>query len=329
MATGLVAGSVSKVEIANRGLGLYLRWVGPDRLAAQDLSPHVLGPVELFSFRGGRLKRLNESPLRPTDDLYAWSPNRKLIAVEPSRVHSCGNGQTCAAPSGLISAENADGSNRRQVARGNLSGWTPRGQLVLSRGLFTGTATRGRFQSLALDAGQRKTVLSSGEVAAALGLPTASIGDPRWSADGRYFAALVTGPWERSDQKSIRRLRGAIVVAAASGRIIRFLTSRYEISMFAWSPVGHRLAYTTSGFPSPHQLLVVDGPNASSTKLFAASRHFDWVTWSPNGRWLLIDDQHADAWRLIRSDGSGTPRALPRLGGIPLWCCPEDLYSGS
>jgi hypothetical protein len=328
VATALVKGSVARVEIHNPGLGLYLRWVGPDRLAAQDVSPHFLGPAELFSFRDGRLTRVKESPLRATDDLCAWSPNRKLIAIEPSRVHSCGTGQTCAAPSGSIFLENADGSHRRQVARGTLSGWSPSDQLVLSRGSFTGATIRGRFESLALGSGQRRTLLATREVAAALGLPTVSLGDLRWSADGRYLAALVTATWERSQRSSVRRLRGAVVLAKANGRIIRFLTSRYQVSMFAWSPRGHRLAYTTSGVPTPHQLLVVDGPQARPRKLFATSRHFDWVTWSPNDRWLLVDDQRADAWRLIRADGSGTPRVLPRLGGTPLWCCPQDQYGG-
>jgi hypothetical protein len=329
VATGLAKGSVARVEIHDPGLGLYLRWVGTDRLSAQDVSPHILGPAELFSFRGGQLRRVKETPLRATDDVYAWSPNRKLIAIEPSRVHSCGNGQTCAAPSGSIFLENADGSHRRQVARGTLSGWSPTGQLVLSKGSFTGTTIRGHFESLALGSGQRRTIVATREVAAALGLPTASLGDLRWSADGRYLAALVTAAWERSQRSSVRRLRGAIVLATANGRIIRFLTSRYQVSMFAWSPRGHRLAYTTSGFPSPHQLLVVDRPRARPRKLFATSRHFDWVTWSPDDRWLLVDDQHANAWRLIRADGSATPRVLPRLGGMPLWCCPQDGYGGS
>jgi Tol biopolymer transport system component len=157
-------------------------------------------------------------------------------------------------------------------------------------------------------------------VAARFGLGHAWLSAPRWSADGRYLAAMISGDLQR------RRVTGAVLLAQADGRPIRLITSPYIISMFAWSPAGHRLAYTTSGFPAPHQLLLVDGPKARPKTLFETIRHFDWVTWSPDGRWLLVDDEHADRWRLVRTAGRRVVRSLPRLGGRPFWCCPTNAY---
>jgi Tol biopolymer transport system component len=96
--------------------------------------------------------------------------------------------------------------------------------------------------------------------------------------------------------------------------------------MFAWSPVGHRLAYTTSGFPSPHQLFVLDTPAARPRPLFVTVRHFDWVTWSPDARRLLVDDEHKNRWLLLSTTGRRSARVLPRFGGRPLWCCPLNAF---
>jgi Tol biopolymer transport system component len=108
---------------------------------------------------------------------------------------------------------------------------------------------------------------------------------------------------------------------------VQLLRSPYEISMFAWSPRGHHFAYTTSGFPVPHELFVADRPDAKPRRIFTAGRHFDWITWSPTGRWLLLDDEHAHKWQLLDASGARTLRTLPRLGGRPIWCCPQNEFS--
>jgi hypothetical protein len=109
--------------------------------------------------------------------------------------------------------------------------------------------------------------------------------------------------------------------------------------MFAWSPRGHQLAYTTSGFPAPHELYVLTDPRAAPWRVLSQVPHFDWVTWSPDNRWLLIDNEHEHSWELLRLPGhpqarivagAAVPtRRLRRLGGAPLWCCPQDHYGGS
>jgi hypothetical protein len=109
--------------------------------------------------------------------------------------------------------------------------------------------------------------------------------------------ALIGAKWPKR-----AKITSAVVLARADGRPIRLISSRYIISMFAWSPVGHRLAYTTSGFPSPHQLLVVDRPTANPKPLFVTVRHFDWVTWSLDARRLLVDDEHKNRWAAAFND---------------------------
>ena len=105
------------------------------------------------------------------------------------------------------------------------------------------------------------------------------------------------------------------------------VTSPYVISMFAWSPRGHRLAYTTSGSSEPHQLFLINTPHSTPQRLFqTTNRHFDWITWSPDNQWLLIDDEQAGHWRLLSTVRPTNTRLLPRLGGRPLWCCPQNPY---
>lgn len=105
------------------------------------------------------------------------------------------------------------------------------------------------------------------------------------------------------------------------------ITSPYTISMFAWSPRGARLAYTTSGFPDPHELYVLDRPGARPRRIFESRPHFDWVTWSPDGRLLLLDADKARGWRLFSAEDGSQVGVFRRLGGRPLWCCPVNAFS--
>ena len=69
------------------------------------------------------------------------------------------------------------------------------------------------------------------------------------------------------------------------------------------------------------------------------AEHFDWITWPPDDRWMLVDNEHHGEWELLRLTGhrptallggaSVPTRRLPRLGGMPLWCCPQEHYGGT
>jgi dipeptidyl aminopeptidase/acylaminoacyl peptidase len=229
----------------------------------------------------------------------------------------------------VVYVAGADGLGRREVARGYLGGWTPDGRLLL-------TDKRGEeYLALNLSTGRRTAIIPRAAVARAAHVGRAGVGRPVWSADRRYVAALAGVAWHKR-----RGITATIVVARSDGRVIRLITSRYIISMIAWSPRGDRLAWTTSGFPNPHELFVLDEPTKKPRKLFGTSnRHFDWITWSPDGRLLLLDDAnfgfHPDRprrrppglWRLLDAQGEGMSRTFPRLGGRPLWCCPVNSYA--
>jgi dipeptidyl aminopeptidase/acylaminoacyl peptidase len=319
----VTSGRPTKVEIRRDGwCSERAVWISPGKLVVPERgaqAPFCSRQV-IFNYRAGRLERAGRVPftVAPNTWDFALSPDRRLVAIERA-VRCCGDGQK---PGGVIFVARGDGSRQRQVTRGHLAGWTPDGRVLFSTGqVFEFRA--GDFLALNLTTGKSKLVLSHRTVAERARVREAEIGSPVWSSDRRYFAAraLLTPAGAR---KPLR----AVVLAEANGKIIRLLRSPYEISMFAWSPRGQRLAYTTSGFPDPHELFVLDHATAKPRRLYATSAdHFDWITWSPDGRWLLIDEEHQNRWLLVRADRSGTRRPLPRLGGRPLWCCPQNAFS--
>jgi dipeptidyl aminopeptidase/acylaminoacyl peptidase len=202
------------------------------------------------------------------------------------------------------------------VAVGCFNNWTPDGLL-----LVTDCNYNRPYAALDVRTGARTVPLLPARVASRFRLKKVGVAAPRWSADGRFIAAMIGADWPKR-----AKIAGALVLARADGRPIRLIRSHYIISMFAWSPIGHRLAYTTSGFPTPHELFLVDTPTAKPKPLFVTARHFDWVTWSPDARRLLVDDEHKNRWRLFSTNGRHPARALPRPGGRPLWCCPLNAF---
>lgn len=309
------------VEIRNGDLGFFggAEWIDERRILVPRDAPPFRQPL-IFRLDGNRLVREGRSPLPPLDTQQAWSPDRRLIASQP--IEPCESNQRphwkCYRQADEIYLQSADGSRRRVITTGHFNSWTPDGRLVLvvDRRGFT------IHQALDVRTGRRAVPLSAARVARSAKLKRASLGPPRWSADGRYIAAMVAGKWPKPS-KAVHGL----VLARADGTPIRVITSPYLISMFAWSPSGHRLAWTTSGFPDPHEVFVLDEPTAQPRRLFATERHFDWITWSPDGRRLLLDDENAGRWRLIDTAGKTKITALRRFGGRPLWCCPVNAYA--
>lgn len=312
------AAAEKKLEVRSRDLGFFggVHWVGERRIIVPRNAPPFRPPL-VFRLQAGSLVREGPSPLPALDTQQEWSPDGKLIASKP--IEPCEPNQRprwkCYRQADAIYLQRSDGSGRRIVGEGYLNAWTADGRLILA-------GSGHRYTILDPRTKRRTTPLSRERVAAVAGLKRASLGAPRWSADGRYLAAMVAGKWP----KSANAVHG-FVVAHADGRPIRVVTSPYLISMFAWSPRGHRLAWTTSGFPTPHELLVLDDPDAKPRRLLAADPHFDWITWSPDGRRLLLDDENADRWLLITTAEQRAVENRPRLGGRPLWCCPVNAYA--
>ncbi|MFN2471981.1 MAG: hypothetical protein ABR583_13540 [Gaiellaceae bacterium] len=309
-----------RLEIRNRELGSFggAEWIGERRILVPRNAPPFRPPL-IFRLNGGRLALAGSSPLPALDTQQEWWSIGNMIASQ--RIEPCEPNQRprwkCYRQADEIYLQRADGSRRRIVARGHFNSWTPDGRLLLvverRGGLY-------HYEALDPATGRRTSPLSPQRVALAAGLERAALGPPRWSADRRYIAAFVAGKFSKG-------IFGAFVVARADGTPIRVVTSPYLISMFAWSPRGHRLAWTTSGFPTPHELFVLDRLRGKPRRLLATDRHFDWITWSPDGSRLLLDDKETEQWRLITSAEATRVAVRPRPGGRPLWCCPVNAYA--
>lgn len=310
-----------RVEVRSRELGSFAgaKWIGAHRILVPRNAPPFRPPL-IFRLERGRLLREGPSPLPALDAQQEWSPGAKLVASQ--RIEPCEPNQRtlwkCYRQADEIYLQRADGAGRRKIATGHFNSWTPDGRLLVVVGP---RGARYYYTALNVFTGKRTLPLSPERVAAAAQLKQASLGPPRWSADGRYLAAIVAGKWPTK-----ANIFTAVVIAHADGRPIRVITSPYVISMFAWSPRGHQLAWTTSGFPTPHELFVLDNPNGRPQRVFAADPHFDWIAWSPDGRRLLLDDEKARRWLLITAAGRKSVEKHARLGGRPFWCCPVNAY---
>jgi hypothetical protein len=307
------------IEARSRELGWFggAGWIDDHRILVARKAPPFRRPF-IYRFDGRTLRRLGPAPVPALEPGPVWSPDGSRIASEP--IEPCAKSQRtiwqCYRSSGRVLVRDGDGSHVRQVAIGSFNSWTPDGRL-----LVTDRSGSRPYAALDVRTGARTIPLSPAPVASRFRLKKVSVAAPRWSADRRFMAAMVGTSWPKRT-----KITAALVLARADGRPIRLIRSPYIISMFAWSPIGHRLAYTTSGFPTPHQLFVVDTPTAKPKPLFVTARHFDWVTWSPDARRLLVDDEHKNRWWLLSTVGRHTSRALPRLGGRPLWCCPLNAF---
>ncbi len=304
------------IEVRSRELGWFggAAWIDDQRILVPRKAPPFRRSL-IYRFSGRALTRLGRSPVPALEPGPVWSPDGRRIASAP--IEPCADNQRtiweCYRGSGRVLVR--DGPSVRQVAMGGFNGWKPDGRLLV-------TNQSGRaYAALDVKTGVRTVPLSPGRVASQFRLRKVSLTAPRWSADRRFIAAMVGAEWPKP-----AKITAALVLAGADGRPSRLITSPYIISMFAWSPIGHRLAYTTSGFPTPHQLFVVDAPTAKPRLLFEAARHFDWITWAPDAGQLLVDDEHTNRWRLLWTRRPRASRALPRLGGRPLWCCPLNAF---
>jgi hypothetical protein len=288
-------------------------WLAPGHVLAVTYTARHFPRYELLRV-GGDLRRapLPRRALNPR-----WSPDQRWIAYQLAlRCRAPNPRASCYRPSRRTFVSDAARPSPPAIALdGQAVGWTPAGRLVIPRG--------GDLQTVGLRDRRRTTLLSKAEVARATGAGRGGwLSAPIWSPDGRYLAVQAHLVYSRARERV-----GTIVVATAAGRIVRSFHSPYVVSMVAWSPRGHRLAWTTSGFPAPHELVVADlDKDGAQRRLLVTNRHFDWITWSPDGRRLLLDDEHHGdgSWRLLDADRANRGRTLARLGGQPLWCCPQN-----
>jgi hypothetical protein len=153
--------------------------------------------------------------------------------------------------------------------------------------------------------------------------------DPRWSADGRYLAALA------SLQDSTYAYLPVVFTPKGSFVGMGHPSGEFPEAPIAWSPAGDTIAYTRGEAPYritelwvldlvTGQDRLVSGSNGPDERIIRS------VAWSPNGRWLAVGleprfvqgvSQRDGAVRLISASLEG-PRPeefpIPDAGGQPV-----------
>lgn len=138
-----------------------------------------------------------------------------------------------------------------------------------------------------------------------------------WSADGSWLAAL-----------SATQLR----VFTAQGNLIRTidLPSRMRATDGGFAPTGKSFAITgteRSGHGTRSKALVVPlgSANPKTRPLLADPGTFSSLSWSPDGRWLLVAWREADAWLFVRPQH---PRQVKTIGKISQQFSPGAASTG-
>jgi hypothetical protein len=263
----------------------------PSRILAGNLGPQDL---VRFGVSGNALQRLDAWRRTPYLEAVHYSADGRYMAWR-STAHS------------ELRIRNLSGGGVRRIhARGDLVGWLPSGQLLIS-------ARRGRYQLVDPRSAQVTPFLSKALISRELpnGWHGASMGDVSWSTDGRLFSAVV---WSHHGGQ----VRSAIAVGTADGRIRDVVRlGRGTTYTTTWSPSSDAFAYLLSGDTS-WRAGVFDVATGRRTTVATDLSSWWPPAWSPDGRWLLIDDQQHSRWVFAARDGSET-RTYPELGAYPRW----------
>jgi Tol biopolymer transport system component len=141
--------------------------------------------------------------------------------------------------------------------------------------------------------------------------------DLAWSSDGRRLVAVAPRPLVVYDG------RGGIPYELGPGAA--------PVTAASLAPSGRSLVFAQQAGRRA-QVWVVPRirPDASAARrLFSGSATFDQLSWTPEGRWVVVAWPAADQWVFVRANGAGIravanvseqfrSRSFPRIEG---WCC--------
>jgi hypothetical protein len=146
-----------------------------------------------------------------------------------------------------------------------------------------------------------------------------------WRVNGRVGSGRTILEWSSDGRRLLLLSRGSVRVFGSDGRLI------------ARTDPSDGRAIDAAFQPGTHRVLVIRFRDGESTvsdletgrPVFSGTGRFDDLTFSSNGRWLVLEWRVADQWVFLRTDRPRTIRAVSgiadQFGGgeaaIAGWCC--------
>ena len=241
-----------------------------------------------------------------------WSPDGRLIVYRDSRAGINVNDE--------IYVVRADGSAERNLTRDAANDWSPAWSPDGNRIAFA-SDREGELRIFVMEAdgsGVRRVTEIWGEY-------------PAWSPDGERiaFASFSGGVGPTGDPNY------DLFVVNADGTGLRRLSQSPAYDMYpTWSPDGRSIAFestraTPDDFEPPERdlertadfdVFVVPAEGGEPQNITRdPTRLQKFPDWSPDGRWLAVDEEGVVAF--AAADGSGLRRVPGRAleGGFPAW----------
>jgi hypothetical protein len=137
--------------------------------------------------------------------------------------------------------------------------------------------------------------------------------------------------WSDDGRRLIGATQSELATFDASGKPLMITGLGGHPVAAAFAPRSHRFALLRRfNLDRRSGVEVVQSDNLGRRKrLFAGAGEFGGLSWSPNGRWIILDWDSADQWLLIRSAAvrrviaiSNISRNFGPQASLAGWCCP-------